>query len=57
MQHADKNIVPKKARQEEKSFTQSEPFDLDRVNNQDNRFIWVAMLAIVAVFGGLFWLG
>lgn len=52
-----KNIVQKKARQEPKSFTQSEPFDLDRVNNQDNRFIWVAILAIVAVFGGLFWLG
>ena len=31
-----------------------EPVDLSQVNTQDNRFIWVALIAIVLILGGLF---
>lgn len=32
------------------------PFDPSEINTQDNRFIWVALGAIVLVLGGLAWL-
>jgi tetratricopeptide (TPR) repeat protein len=35
---------------------ESEPVDLSQVNTQDNRFIWVALIAIGLVVGGLVWL-
>jgi len=31
-----------------------EPVDLSQVNTQDNRFIWVALIAIFLILGGLF---
>ena len=31
-----------------------EPVDLSLVNTKDNRFIWVALIAIVLILGGLF---
>ncbi|MEK0181548.1 MAG: hypothetical protein EAZ78_10580 [Oscillatoriales cyanobacterium] len=31
-----------------------EPVDLSQVNTQDNRFIWVALVAIFLILGGLF---
>ncbi len=31
-----------------------EPVDLTQVNTQDNRFIWVALIAIFLILGGLF---
>ncbi|MGB8691843.1 MAG: hypothetical protein WCD53_31575 [Microcoleus sp.] len=31
-----------------------EPVDLSQVNTKDNRFIWVALIAIVLILGGLF---
>lgn len=33
-----------------------EPIDLSQVNTQDNRFVWVALVAIVLVLGSLVWL-
>lgn len=33
-----------------------EPVDLNQVNTEDNRFIWVALLAILVVLASLFWL-
>ncbi len=33
-----------------------EPIDLTQVNTQDNRFIWVALIAIGLILAGLFWL-
>lgn len=33
-----------------------EPIDLSQVNTQDNRFIWIALLAIALTLGGLIWL-
>lgn len=32
-----------------------EPIDLSQVNTQDNRFIWVALIAIGLMLGGLIW--
>jgi hypothetical protein len=32
----------------------AEPVDLSQVNTKDNRFIWVALIAIVLILGGLF---
>ena len=49
------NIVKNKAKQDLNDL--SKPFNLTQVNGEDNRFIWVAMFAIVAIFGGLFWFG
>lgn len=33
-----------------------EPIDLSQVNTEDNRFIWIALLAIALTLGGLIWL-
>jgi thioredoxin-like negative regulator of GroEL len=33
-----------------------EPVDLSQVNTQDNQFLWIALLAIVLLIGGLVWL-
>lgn len=32
-----------------------EPIDLTQVNKRDNRFIWVALIAIALTLGGLIW--
>lgn len=34
-----------------------EPVDLSQVNTQDNQFVWVALIALILVVGGLIWLG
>lgn len=34
---------------------QPEPIDLTQVNTRDNRFIWVALIAIALTLGGLIW--
>ena len=49
------NIANNKVKQERNNF--DEPLDLTRVNTEDNGFIWVAMFAIFAIFGSLFWFG
>jgi tetratricopeptide (TPR) repeat protein len=36
---------------------QFEPVDLSSVNTEDNRFVWVALLAALLVIGSLLWLG
>lgn len=33
-----------------------EPIDLTQVNTKDNRFIWVALVAIALILGSLLWL-
>lgn len=38
-----------------KQLLEPEPIDLSQVNTQDNRFIWVALIAISLVLGGLLW--
>ncbi|HEY9620625.1 MAG TPA: hypothetical protein V6C78_09665 [Crinalium sp.] len=40
---------------EPKSRFDVEPIDLSQVNTQDNRFIWVALLAIALIVGSLVW--
>lgn len=35
--------------------TVSEPIDLSQVNTRDNRFIWVALIAVGLILGGLLW--
>lgn len=32
-----------------------EPVDLSQVNTEDNRFVWVALLAALVILGSLFW--
>ncbi|MBE9179849.1 hypothetical protein IQ268_14860 [Oculatella sp. LEGE 06141] len=34
-----------------------EPIDLSQVNTKDNRFIWVALVAIALTMASLFWVG
>lgn len=34
-----------------------EPIDLSQVNMRDNGFVWVGILAIALLLGGLFWFG
>lgn len=34
---------------------EAEPIDLSQVNTKDNRFIWVALIAISLILGGLVW--
>ncbi len=38
------------------STSTSEPIDLSQINTKDNRFIWIALLAIALTLGGLVWL-
>lgn len=33
-----------------------DPIDFSQVNTQDNGFVWLALLAIAMILGGLFWL-
>jgi tetratricopeptide (TPR) repeat protein len=33
-----------------------EPVDLSQVNTEDNRFVWVALIAVLLILGGLIWL-
>lgn len=34
----------------------AEPIDLSQVNTEDNRFVWVALLAALVILGSLVWL-
>ncbi|HEY9702497.1 MAG TPA: tetratricopeptide repeat protein [Allocoleopsis sp.] len=41
-----------------KSYAKSkdlEPIDLSQVNTKDNDFVWIALIAIIVIFSGLFW--
>lgn len=40
---------------QEQQLKQPEPIDLTQVNTRDNRFIWVAIIAIALTLGGLIW--
>lgn len=40
-----------------KPTPQFEPVDLSNVNTEDNRFVWVALIAALLVLGSLLWLG
>lgn len=33
-----------------------EPVDLSQVNTEDNRFVWVALIAVLLILGSLIWL-
>jgi tetratricopeptide (TPR) repeat protein len=33
-----------------------EPVDLSQVNTEDNRFVWIALLGVLLIVGGLIWL-
>lgn len=54
VQYLNSSGSPKKR----SSPTQSavKPVDLSQVNNKDNKFIWVALLAVLLTIGGLNWL-
>jgi tetratricopeptide (TPR) repeat protein len=39
-----------------RSQPEPEPVDLTQVNTKDNQFIWVALIAIALMIGGLLWL-
>jgi tetratricopeptide (TPR) repeat protein len=39
------------------SLSDPAPVDLSQVNTKDNRFIWVALMAILLILGGLIWWG
>ncbi len=49
------NTVKNNTKQEQNN--PNEPFDLDKVNTENDRFIWVAMFAIVTIFASLFLFG
>ncbi|OKH37012.1 hypothetical protein NIES2119_14405 [[Phormidium ambiguum] IAM M-71] len=40
-----------------RSVSPPEPIDLSQVNTKDNRFIWVALIGIILILGGLVWWG
>lgn len=40
-----------------RSLPTAEPVDLSQVNTKDNRFIWVALIAVILILGGLIWQG
>lgn len=47
--------TPTKLRPPEPRFKVAEPIDPTQVNTQDNRFVWVALVATVVILGGLVW--
>jgi tetratricopeptide (TPR) repeat protein len=44
----------KRNRQDER---EREPVDLSQVNTKDNQFVWIALIALALVIGGLLWFG
>lgn len=48
--------VAKRPKSRQRPKPEPEPVDLSQVNTQDNRFIWVALVAIALTLGSLFWL-
>ncbi len=53
-QLASRYVPPTPSRPKPKP--EPEPVDLSQVNTKDNRFIWVALIVIGLVVGGLVWL-
>jgi tetratricopeptide (TPR) repeat protein len=46
---------PAKSAARPRSEPEAEPIDLSQVNTKDNRFIWVALVGIILLVGGLLW--
>lgn len=49
-------VAPPKRSPVETPRFKVEPVDLSQVNTEDNRFIWVALVAVLLLLGGLTWL-
>lgn len=47
---ADKNRTSQKE-------LEPQPIDLSQINTKDNKFVWVALIAIGLIVSGLIWLG
>ncbi|MBD2460038.1 hypothetical protein H6G89_03175 [Oscillatoria sp. FACHB-1407] len=47
---------PKRSPRPRKVEPDLEPIDLSQVNTKDNRFVWVALIAIALIVGSLLWL-
>ena len=47
--------APKKPRRK-RPEPEPEPIDLSQVNTKDNKFLWVALVAVALTIGGLLWL-
>ncbi|PSO54016.1 MAG: hypothetical protein BRC40_15945 [Cyanobacteria bacterium QH_8_48_120] len=45
-----------KSSQKKRPTSEPEPLDWSQVNTKDNQFVWAALLAILAILGGLVWL-
>ena len=48
--------TPKKPRRP-RPKPEPEPEDLSQMNTQDNQFIWLSLVAAIAIIGGLVWFG
>jgi len=55
-QSAYASRAPKKTAPPKPTFPK-EPVDLSQVDTRDNGFVWVVLVAILVVVGGLFWFG
>nr|WP_199298087.1 hypothetical protein [Trichocoleus sp. FACHB-40] len=49
------NVKPANTTPRKRPEPELEPVDLSKVNTQDNRFIWVALIAIILTLGSLAW--
>jgi hypothetical protein len=48
--------VAPKAPQRKRPMPEPEPIDPSQINTRDNGFLWVALVGVVLVLGGLWWL-
>ncbi len=48
--------VPPKAAPRKRPMPEPEPIDPSQINTGDNGFLWVALVGVVLVLGGLWWL-
>lgn len=48
--------VPPKAAPRKRPMPEPEPIDPSQINTRDNGFLWVALVGVALVLGGLWWL-
>lgn len=51
------DATPSKRSPSPKPLPEPEPLDLSQVNTRDNGFVWIALVGVVLLVGGLVWLG
>jgi tetratricopeptide (TPR) repeat protein len=52
---ASSPVKPPSRSKKQPAPEEPEPIDLSQINTQDNRFIWVALVAIALTLGGVLW--